>query len=96
MVQYKTTPVYVSLNIRSRQIEVAINKDAAKDHGVWVYNPSLYEKVFKLGKQLEMKVKLSERPCAKIIRVNGKEGITKLSSMLEELLSGLVEISASS
>lgn len=94
--QEKSTPVYVVLDINSRQIQVYLNKDATKDHGVWVYNPSLYEKVFGLGKRLGMNVKLSERPVAKIIIFNGQEGIRKLSKVTEELVSGLVEISAQS
>jgi hypothetical protein len=91
--QEKSTPVYVVLDVSNRQIQVYLNKDATKDHGVWVYNPSLYEKVFELGKRLGMNVKMSERPVAKIIIFNGEEGIRKLSSAMEQLISGLVEIS---
>jgi hypothetical protein len=93
-VQEKFTPTTVVLDIGNRQSQLYLNKDPTKDHGVWVYNLSLYEKVFELGKLLQMNAKMSEKPVAKIIICNGEEGIRKLSSVVEKLVSGLVDISA--
>lgn len=92
VVQIKFTYKYVNLNFGNRQIELTLNEDPTRDHGVWVYNSSLYEKVFELGKQLGMNVKMSERSFAKIVIFNGEDGIRKLSSVIDQLISGLVEI----
>lgn len=95
VVQEKFNPSSVVLDISNRLIELNLSKGST-DNGVWVFNPSLYEQVFELGKQLDMNVKMSEKSYAKIIILNGEEGIRKLSDKAEKLISGLVEISAQS
>jgi len=71
---------------------VAFNVNPDADHGVWVNNRELYQKVYELGQKLGLETKLSDRPTAKIIKFNKREGVKKASKIIKELLSGLSEI----
>ncbi len=92
-VQLKINPAYIVLNIGEKQIQVAINSDPERDHGVWVYNPSLYEKVYKLGNTLELQAKMGKSPnFLKVIQFNGVEGIKSVSEKMQNLIEGLIKI----
>jgi len=92
LVQEKPTPKYFDLVI-NQQITLSVKKNPTEDHGVWVNNPTLYEKVYNIGQKLGMQVKMSEKPLAKIIIFNGTEGIKKLSKVIDELIQDLINIS---
>ncbi|MEM2319573.1 MAG: hypothetical protein QXQ63_02365, partial [Candidatus Bathyarchaeia archaeon] len=64
-----------------------------RDHGVWVYNPSLYEKVYELGKTLGLQVKRgTSLNFLKVIQFNGIEGIKSVSGKMQNLIERLIEI----
>jgi hypothetical protein len=92
-VQIRTTPTLVVLDIGEKQIQVVINRDPNLEHGVWVYNPSLYDKVYELGQTLGLQVKKGTSPnFLKVIQFNGIEGIKSISEKMLNLTEGLVEI----
>jgi len=92
-VQVKPYPTSIVLDIGEKQIQVAINSDPERDHGVWVYNPSLYEKVYELGKTLGLQVKRGISPnFLKVIQFNGIEGIKSVSGKMQNLIEGLIRI----
>lgn len=92
--QIRYTPSYVILEIGNGEIQIWLNKDPEKsDHGTWVYNPQLYDKVFELGQRLGLQVNMSSsQNFAKIIQFNGEEGIKQVSSVIQDLVDGLLEI----
>ncbi|MGB9693787.1 MAG: hypothetical protein ACPLYF_02990 [Fervidobacterium sp.] len=93
IVQVKTLPTFMVLDIGEKQIQVAINRDPERDHGVWVYNPSLYDKVYELGETLGLQVKKGTSPnFLKVIQFNGIEGIKSISEKMQNLIEGLIKI----
>ncbi|MEM2514059.1 MAG: hypothetical protein QXU81_07060 [Candidatus Bathyarchaeia archaeon] len=92
-VQIKPYPTSIVLDVGEKQIQVAINSDPERDHGVWVYNPSLYEKVYELGKTLGLQVKRgTSLNLLKVIQFNGVEGIKSVSGKMQNLIEGLIRI----
>lgn len=93
IVQIKAVPTAVVLDIGEKQIQVVINRDPERDHGVWVFNPSLYEKVYELGQALGLEVKKgTSSNFSKVIRFNGVEGIKSVSEKMQSLIEGLLKI----
>jgi hypothetical protein len=91
-VQIKTTPTSIVLDIGEKQVQVAMNCDPERDHGVWVYNPSLYDKVYKLGQTLGLQVKKGTSPnFLKVIQFNGIDGIKSISEKMQNLTEGLIK-----
>jgi hypothetical protein len=85
------TPVV--LEIGNRKIQVVINSNPNSDHGVWVFDSSLYDKVYELGQSLGLKVKKgTSTKFLKIIRFNGVEGIKSVSGKMQDLVDGLIKI----
>jgi hypothetical protein len=93
IVQIRITPNYIVLDIREKQIQVVINHNPIRDHGVWVYNPSLYDRVYELGQTLGLQVKRGTSPnFLKVIQFNGTDGIKSISEKMENLTEGLIKI----
>jgi hypothetical protein len=93
IVQIKTTPTSIVLDIGEKQIQVSINSDPKLDHGVWVYNPTLYDKVYELGQTLGLQVKKGTSPnFLKVIQFNGVDGIKSISEKMQNLTDGLIKI----
>jgi hypothetical protein len=94
IVQIGTTPAYIVLDIGKKQIRVLMNRNPTiLDHGVWVFNPSLYDKVYELGQSLGLQVKKGTSPkFLKIIRFDGIEGIKSASGKMQDLVEGLIKI----
>ena len=93
IVQIKSVPTSILLDIGEKQIQVSINRNPEYDHGVWVYNPSLYDKVYELGKKLGLQVKKGTSPnFSKIILFNGIEGIKSISGKMQNLTEELIKI----
>jgi hypothetical protein len=93
MVQIKAVPTAIVLDIGEKQIQVAINRDPERDHGVWVFNPSLYEKVYELGQTLSLEVKKgTSSNFSKVILFNGIGGIKSISEKMQNLTEGLLKI----
>jgi len=93
MVEIKFTPCYVVLDVGDKQIQVIINCDPKYDHGVWVYNPSLYDKVYGVGQKLGLKVKKGTSPnYLKVIQFNGVEGIRSIAGKMQNLIEDLLAI----
>jgi hypothetical protein len=93
VVQVRTTSNYVVLDIGEKQIQVVINRNPELDHGVWVYNPSLYDKVYELGLSLGLQVKKGTSPnFLKVIQFNGVDGIKSVSEKMQTLIEGLIKI----
>jgi hypothetical protein len=92
--QFIFTPAYLIFDIGEKQIQVTLNKDAEKsDHGVWVFNPMLYDKILELGVGLEFQAKKSSsQNFAKIIQFNGSDGIKKLAKEIGKLIAGLIDV----
>jgi hypothetical protein len=81
------------LDIGEKQIQVSINSDPKLDHGVWVYNPTLYDKVYELGQTLGLQVKKGmSSNFLKIIQFNGIDGIKSISEKMQNLTDGLIKI----
>jgi hypothetical protein len=93
IVQIKATPTSLVLDIGEKQIQVVINSDPKYDHGVWVFNPSLYDNVYELGRTLGLRVKKgTSLNFLKIIQFNGIEGIKSVSERMQDLIEGLIKI----
>lgn len=91
--EIRCTPSYVFLSIGDNKIQVTLNADPGKDHGVWIYDQLLYGRVFELGQQLQLLAKKGDSPnFAKIIIFNGKDGINQVSAAIDKLVPGLVQI----
>jgi len=70
-----------------------MNSNPERDHGVWVYNPSLYDKVYEVGKKLGLQVKKGTSPnFSKIILFNGIEGIKSISEKMQNLTEELIKM----
>jgi len=81
------------LDIGERQIQVVMNSNPVGDHGIWVYNQSLYDKVYELGQSLGLQVKKGTSPnFLKIVRFDGIDGIKSVSGKMQDLVEGLIEI----
>jgi len=98
LAQIKTTPTTFTLSIPigEGQIIVSLNTSPTADHGVWVYGPSYYGKVYELSQKLGLEAKTSEKPFAKIIIFNSTHGIRQISKVIEELVLGLIQIAEKS
>jgi hypothetical protein len=95
-VQIRTTPYYIVLDIE-KQILVVVNRDYKTDNGVWVYNPSLYDKVYELGQSLGLRVKKgTSTNFSKIIYYHGIDGIKSVAGKMQDLIEGLSKIVESS
>jgi len=95
-VQIRTTRYYIVLDIE-KQILVVVNRDYKTDDGVWVYNPSLYDKVYELGQTLGLRVKKgTSTNFSKIIYYNGTDGIKSVAGKTQDLIEGLIKIVESS
>jgi len=93
IVQIKSIPTSILLDIGEKQIQVSINRNPERDHGVWVYNPSLYDKVYEVGKKLGLQVKKGTKPnFSKIILFNGIEGIKSISEKMQNLTEELIKM----
>ena len=89
----RPTPMFYCLYIGNNGIQVFLNADPQKYHGVYVYQPISYESVLELGDQLELQVKKSDNPnFAEIIVFNGIDGIKQVSAVIDKLVSGLIQI----
>jgi len=89
--QIRLSPCYITLSLflEDCRIDVSFNKRPEGEHGVWVNNPEYYQRVYEIGKNLGLDVKLSDKPFAKIIRFNGVNGIRKVSAVIQDLISEL-------
>jgi hypothetical protein len=98
-VQIKMMPSGVGLNIWNieRKIAVAISSNPNGDNGVWVFDASLYDKVYELGQTLGLQVrKGTSTNFSKIIYFNGIDGIKNVAGKMQNLIEGLIKIVESS
>jgi hypothetical protein len=98
-VQIKMMPSGVGLNIWNieRKIAVAISNNPNGDNGVWVFDASLYDKVYELGQNLGLRVKQgTSSNFSKIIYFNGIDGIKNVAGKMQDLIEGLIKIVESS
>jgi len=94
--QIRTTRYYIVLDIE-KQILVVVNRDYKTDDGVWVYNPSFYDKVYELGQSLGLRVKQgTSTNFSKIIYYHGIDGIRNVAGKMQDLIEGLIKIVESS
>gem|GEM_PF-1720505 len=94
-VQIKMMPSGVGLNIWNieRKIAVAISSNPNGDNGVWVFDASLYDKVYELGQNLGLRVKQgTSTNFSKIIYFNGIDGIKNVARKMQDLIEGLIKI----
>jgi hypothetical protein len=98
-VQIKMMPSGVGLNIWNieRKIAVAISSNPNGDNGVWVFDASLYDKVYELGQTLGLQVrKGTSSNFSKIIYFNGIDGIKNVAGKMQDLIEELIKIVESS
>jgi hypothetical protein len=98
-VQIKIMPGAIGLNIWNieRKIAVSINSNPNSYHDVWVFDASLYDKVYNLGQTLGLQVRRgTSANFSKIIYFNGIDGIKNVAGKMQDLIEGLIKIVESS
>ena len=87
------TPQYLNLRIRGDEITVSMKADPQGDHGIWVSNPDLYERVGQIGRNLGLKTNIpTGKKFGKVIDFGGIEGLELIKERLGNLIDELVKI----
>ena len=96
--QWKSTwKDYLTLHVSSK-ILVYFNKNPARDHGVYVRDPKLYDDIFEIGRRLGLKVKkpAPKTKEGKVIYFNGIDGVKTVAFKIKELIKMLAAVKESS
>jgi hypothetical protein len=82
-----------SVNIDIGRITIWISSNPNREHGVYVFDASLYDKVYELGQTLGLQVrKGTSSNFSKIIYFNGIDGIKSVAGKMQDLIEGLIKI----
>jgi hypothetical protein len=82
-----------SVNIDIGRITIWISSNPNREHGVYVFDASLYDKVYELGQTLGLQVrKGTSSNFSKIIYFNGIDGIRSVAGKIQNLIEGLIKI----
>jgi len=86
---------YLELRIGD-SITISVNRRPEADHGVWVQDPRLHDKVIQIGRRLGLKTRTPTTGFGKPILFNGTGEIGKTIPRLSELIDDLVSLARAS